>query len=499
MLVSLLPSFGQFAVHRPLKTCPPPERARRRRRAWVTPLTSGLSVLVFSCAPVPYAEEQLDSDVTIDTEDLRQRLEGFGASVAWYQSALPEHPRKQELYEHLFADLGLDILRFRNVYGREGSEIEAEAEIVEQATKSLGHPPRVLLTSWSPPVELKANEEARREAKATNDGIHLEDCQGEATCTLKRLDGDFVYDQFAQYWLDSVRYYEGEGIPVTYVSMQNEPDYTPNGWEGCRFAPTEDGDQAGYAEALAVVHRKLAELDEPPKLLGPETLGVHGGRVERYLGELDRDHLYGVAHHLYEQGGDGVWDWSDPGPDSYTGSLARISESAGELPVFQTEFGTDDDEFVRGGFETAWLIHNALAGGNASAFLYWELFWPGKGLIALGQGEEYTLRDQYYSLRHFARFTDPGDRRVGVGSRLSQVLVSAYLSRSGDRLTVVALNVSGAPAEVTVNLGSWASRQAEAYRTVYDPGASQTWIELDEDLGSRWSLPPRSVMTLVLR
>jgi len=427
------------------------------------------------------------ADLAVDLEDTHQTVEGFGASLAWYQGALLAHPLADELTEHAFAGLGLDILRFRNRYARseEPADVAEEAAITERATESLGHPPRILLSSWSPPAALKAGGR--------------EGCNGNvAACTLID-DGDgFAYGRFAAYWVESLAFYREAGIDPEWISIQNEPDFTPNGWEGCRFEPAETAQLPGYAEALAAVAGALAEAGDAVGLLGPEPQGVHYDKIPNYLAPLDADLLDGVAYHLYEQGGDGVWDWRSPGPDSYVSAMRGAAAAARGLPIFQTEFQTDEDEFVDGGFETAWLIQNALVDGGVSAFLYWDLVWPNSGLIALEGEGDYVLRDQYYALRHFALHTDPGDVRVGTRTSVPGLRASAFLAPDGERLTLVLLNVGDEALSITLDLGALTGRGGDVFQTEFDPGQSRLWSELGE-LGEALDLPTRSVTTVVVR
>ena len=437
------------------------------------------------------ATEPRPQGVFVDASVTYQTLEGFGASVAWYQGALVNHPLKDEIYEHIFAELGLDILRFRNRYQRtdaDDRDLSPEVEIIQRATDSLGRAPKVLLTSWSPPGAVKASGAEHCDSNDPTD-----------TCTLRRVDGEFAYGEFAAYWYDSLHHYAEQGIVPDYVSIQNEPDFHPPGWEGCQFQPAETDNLPGYDRALAEVHARVSELSSPPALLGPETLGIHYNKVAEYLGPLDTTLLGGIAHHLYETGGDGVPDWRQPGPDSYLAQMRSTGNLVSDLSLFQTEFSTAEDSFIEGGLETAWLIHSSMAEEGTAAFLYWDLVWGYGGLVSL-QGEEYTIRDQYYSVRHFARFTDPGWLRVDASSSLRDLKVSAYVSPERDQLTVVLVNTASAEVSLPLDLGGADLTSAELYRTIFDPGASQTWEQLDglpED-GSL-AMPSRSVITLVAR
>lgn len=365
-------------------------------------------------------ERGTEATVVLAPAERHQTLEGFGASIARYIDQAVDG-RTPGLYKTLFPDLGLDILRFRNRFHRTEAgdrDLREEVEILRRAKLALGHAPKILLSSWSPPAELKAS--------------HAERCKSNADCTLARVGGQFVYDAFAQYWRDSLAHYASLGIVPDYVSIQNEPDFVPD-WEGCKFLPTETAEYPGYDRALAAVHDKVATLPSPPKLVGPEVIGAHHGKVGDYVRPLNLDLLYAVAHHLYEKGDDGVWDWRSPGPDSYVDPMKEAAAAAGPKPVFETEFQTDDDDGIEGGFETASLIHHTLVDEGAAVFLYWNLVWgPGGGLVSL-DGAPMKPRDQYYSLRHYARFTDPGDVRIGATSDSADIRISAFESPEGNR------------------------------------------------------------------
>jgi len=430
------------------------------------------------------AVDPVSSEVTVDTSVTYQTLEGFGAAIAWYQQSLANHPQEAELYPILFEELGLDILRLRNRFQRtEEGEVEsgitAEIEIVEAATESLGHRPRVLISSWSPPGPLKASGVER----CTDDA---------ATCTLASDTDGFVYDEFGQYWLDSLQFYADAGITVDYASIQNEPDYVPPDWEGCFFSPTETGGYPGYDRALEVVAERITELDTPPVLIGPETARIHEQKVQAYYQYLDPALLFGVAHHLY--GG----DWQNP--DSYLGPMLELRAAVGEMPIFQTEYATGDgtaDPLLYGGFEIAWLMMNSLLDESAASFIYWELIWPGRGLVAISQ-DGYTVRDQYYATRHFSRYTEPGDVRVEADSSTVALRSVAFLSPGEDRLTLVLLNVGAAPQNVALDVGAFAGAPSAVFRTVFNPGESTRWESLADSYDpGEVQVPVHGMVTLV--
>src|SRR5688572_14292490 len=326
-------------------------------------------------APEP---ETLDASLSLDVSQRFQELEGFGAAVAWYGEWLTAHPRKHELYELMFRELGLDILRLRNVYRDTAEDFDpVAAELLTEATSSLGRAPRVLLTSWTPPARLKASGKT--------------DCAGEPSCTLKKDNGSFVYAEFAEYWRQSLQAYAGIGVNPSWISIQNEPDFIPPSWEGCRFDPTE-GEYPSYGTALAAVRASLDRDQIQVALLGPEVINLGNQKVQSYTASVDLDLLDVIASHLY----DGQ-SWRIP--DSYIPKMRGVATSMVNKPIFQTEFSVPGGG---GAFETAWLIRNSLVELGASAYLHWDLIWTGEdGLISLEHPQRQAAWEtpQGYSIR----------------------------------------------------------------------------------------------------
>ena len=431
--------------------------------------------------------EGADVLVTVDPTTTFQTLEGFGAAVGWFHQSILQHPKREEIFDLIFKDLGLDILRFRNRYDHIDEEVDLdnEADILAAAVERADTPLSIMLSSWSPPANLKQSG--------------AEDCSGNTDCTLIRTGDSYDYEGFADWWYESIAAYTAVGVTPDYISIQNEPDFIPSGWEGCRFDPSETGAYPGYDAALAAVAAAVADMDAPPKILGPEVLGIHWYKPHEYLAEIDFDLIYGVAHHLYEMGFDDIWDWRDPGPDSFIDEMTAVNALAEDKPIFQTEFQTDEDNDIEGGFETAWLIHNSLAQEQVAAFLYWDLARPNMGLVSLlNNNTDYRVRDQYYAMMHYARFTDAGDLRVDAVSDEETIRVTAFSKTDGNRITIVLLNVGDTAKTVGVYAKGIAPATTEYYRTAYDPGNTVAWEPLTEVSDRIVSMPGRSQVTVVI-
>jgi glucuronoarabinoxylan endo-1,4-beta-xylanase len=441
-------------------------------------------------------ERTRDLYVSIDTEVRHQTLLGFGGSLNLNEETLVAHPLRQALYDALFLDSGLDMVRLRNRFDDNAGALGAVAEVLEAITDRLGGRPTVLLTEASPPAALKAN--AQRSCGGDPD-----------TCTLARTnEGDFVYSEFAEHWLASLDAYASVGVVPDYLSIQNNADWSPpeaEAKEACRFLPEEgtasvtfdDGSSAsaafpGYKEALDAVRTALGDTHAGLRFMVPEVGSVE--QVSSYVTRLDQAAYDAIAFHLY------TTDPTDVDLKSFH-DLAALAASTGR-PLLQTEMRAD-------GIGTAVLVHYALAEANVSAYLQNDLVVPppeadleSVALVNLSDTVVQTM-DQYHALRHFAHDTDPGwirvDATIEAAPDAGTVLVSAWLSPTDDELSVILVNPGDLERTVSLALGAAevkSLKQSNVTRTVFDG------VERSAQLGSLGddssvTLPAKSIVTVV--
>jgi len=217
----------------------------------------------------------------INADVTHQTIEGFGGAIAFFNNWLAAHPYEQEIYTNIFSGLNLGILRLGNWFRYQGvADFDpATREIVSNANRILGRPLTIQMSSWAPPAFLKSN------GTTGNGG------------TLIKTNGVFAYTNFANYWYDALMWYKTNGIVPSYISIQNEPDFAA-GWDSCVFHPTEDTVEgthyASYAKALEATYQRLTNLPAPPKILGPEVVGLLYNRVQNYAATMNPSQLYGI-------------------------------------------------------------------------------------------------------------------------------------------------------------------------------------------------------------
>lgn len=443
----------------------------------------GSECLAGICSPL----QEATALITIDVDERHQTLLGFGAGIAFIESELVHHPEREALFDVMFVDSGFDALRLRNVFTTPGASLNDTVTLISAATERLGRSPTIVLTSSSPPAELKANASPL--------------CAGNwDTCTLTRNAEDaFDYAGFAAFWRDSLDSYIAADLTPDFLSIQNDANWVPpasNPIETCRFLPEEGAatvnvdamdleiEYPGYVEALRAVRDAMSDLDDLPSFVGPEATGVEAS-VD-FVRAMDEMELDAIAHHMY-----GI-DALAPDREALT-ALGGLGVELNR-PLLQTEM-------TGAGLEAALFAQHALVDIGASLYLQTDLV-ASAGRMTLDQSalvslteNGFTVGDSYYALQHFARATDPGWTRVAADSTRSSLLVSAWLSPQEESVTLVLINASTAPEHVGVDLDEATS--VHLTRTVF------SGVERHADLGElqldqSFELPARAMATVTI-
>ncbi len=440
-------------------------------------------LLILASIGTSFSQATTSETVEIQIADVHQTIVGFGASLAYYENWLPIHPNKAAIYDIIFADLSLDILRYRNAYAYDPGMIDRAREFYQAAENSLGYPIKTLSSSWSPDGSLKSNNSHKGAG-------------GTLKYTIVDGQAQFDYAGFAAWWDESLDEYEANGIKLDYISIQNEPGW-PADYESCLFDPEEKttGDEpiAGYNKALDSVYAKVSVRTHKPKILGPEVLGIGYDKVEQYVNKLDETKLDGICHHLYH----GV---DDTNPFAST-TFTKVGNFHPELPHFQTEYYRGD-WFGLGG-----LLYKSLHDENLVAYLYWGLIWGGEsnGLVNLENPwtpgswtdptKGYIINKKYYSFKQFSGFIHPGWERIESTISGDDGKGVAFVSPDRDSASFVIVNRSTTDnLEMHLSFPGYSIDKSEIYITSDDLNC-----ELSGSLiNSAFPVPPHSIVTVAM-
>jgi glucuronoarabinoxylan endo-1,4-beta-xylanase len=460
-----------------------------------------------------------------------QTISGFGAAEAFDLTYLDTHPYASEMYKALFdptAGLGLTYLRVQNLYRGTAADPDTP-QIVAAANAAHGTPLSVLMSSWSPPANLKSNGSVNGCTVVTNGA-----CTG-GIGTLVQVSGAYDYADFATYWSNSLTAYAAAGVVPSYISIQNEPDFTPT-YAGMRLNPTEatynGTNYAGYGLAFDAVYKKIQGLATVPKMVGPETASV-GQTFIDIAAQIPTSEIAVYAHHLYNVSSGsatvtGTTTTITPGgsPDSGIPALSKLASTYPTALKFTTEY------YDTPGFYNAWTIHNALAIGNDNGYIFWQAVWPSVLTTAKDQAADqagllyadnpgsqatwvfshgWTYNDAYYALKQYSYFVKPGYIRYTATVDNPDERASVYQSPDGKTTVIVLLNTSTSVTDgVSLDLSSVPYTTSAVYRSNFSVaiGTGERFTSIGSyqpptsngngNNSGGIALPPQGVVTIVL-
>ncbi|MBN1761179.1 MAG: hypothetical protein JW863_22815 [Chitinispirillaceae bacterium] len=380
---------------------------------------------LFSFFVLSFVPETGAATAFIDYTTKFQTIEGFGGGLSFHKYPY-YHPKKDEIYDSLFNKMKINVIRVGNWYhpvlDTPCIEVPMMKEIQERWPEV-----KTMLTSWTPPPYLKSNDSIIGWTPERDTG------------TLKKnTDGTYMYDQYGDYWLQSVNYFLGNGMKIDWISIQNEPDW-PAQHEGCVLEGRETPTIASYGKAHTAVYNKLKNgLVKMIPMIGPDVAGIYGDRVTRFITspETNTDEMAAYCHHLYDH----------PGMEWFVNAQATITGK----PIYQTEFlineGQQHGDKILSWIDNALFMHQSLAVENASMYCVFALAYnPGSMHTFFSQdtlwGDWYETRNAYYVFKQFSANIRRGWKRIDAGSDDPSFLMSAYCNDNNDSAAVVFINL----------------------------------------------------------
>jgi glucosylceramidase len=516
----------------------PPDR-EPGARVWLT--TVDRSALLAEGAPVRFGTARSPHPtIVVDPEVSYQSVDGFGASITDSAAAvlyrLPPSAREEAMRGLFDPATGIGVSFLRQPVGssdftaasahytyddvpagqtdfplRRFSIAHDEAQILPLLRRARQLNPRltVMATPWSPPAWMK-----------TTDSL--------VGGRLK--DDPRIYDAYARYLVAFVRAYAAAGVPIDYLSVQNEPqNRTPSGYPGTDLPVRQ---QVRVIEALGPMLRAASprtrilaydhnwathpddiantppgespETDYPYQVLaGPAARWVAGTAMHCYSGDPSAQ---SALHEAFPH--KGIWFTECSGSHGPTDPPAQVFR----------------DTLV-------WHARNIVIGTTrnwARSVVTWNLALDPAGGPHLGgcdtctglltvDGGGYTTNAEYYTIGHLARFVRPGAVRIastsfGTTGWNGQIMDVAFRNPDGSTALVVhnenddprtfAVSVEGRQFEYTLPGGALATftwprgavprdrfapvplRGAGASA---DPAGDRPDLAVDGDASTRWT------------
>jgi glucosylceramidase len=254
------------------------------------------------------------------------------------------------------------------------------------------------------------------------------------------------YPAFADYLARTVEAFGREGVSVSMLTIQNEPDFEPGDYPGMRVDPPERAIIIGRHVGPTFKARglKIQILDYDHNWDNPEMpLAVLADPVAQSF-------ISGVAWHCYE----GDVPAQTPVHDAYPNKDAWETEcSGGEwAPKFGGTLGWMTDKLIIGA-----------ANNWARGSLLWNLALDPahgphhggcgdcRGVITIDPASGAITRNvEYYVFGHASRFVLPGAYRIGV-KHGDGIEAAAFLNPDGSKVAILHRKSGEAPVTVAID------------------------------------------------
>ena len=159
------------------------------------------------------ASSAFAATITVDPSSTAQKIVGFGAGAAYYQSWITamSTSMQKDFYDTAFTGLNLSLLRIGNWKQEDSTSIAADVAIVKAGKQRLGNHLKIDMSSWSAPGRLKPSGSVNGNQGQTKSDKSLKKSSNDPY-------GKYVYSEFAHWWKTSLQAYEQMGIIPDYVS-----------------------------------------------------------------------------------------------------------------------------------------------------------------------------------------------------------------------------------------------------------------------------------------
>ncbi|MGX6608373.1 discoidin domain-containing protein [Micromonosporaceae bacterium Da 78-11] len=524
----------------PISAAPADARPARQpqARVWVT--TPDRAELLHERAPVTFGTTASDAPtIVVDPATTYQSVDGFGASITDSSASvlyrLDPAAREQAMRSLFDPRAGIGVSFLRQPVGssdftaaaahytyddvpagrtdfalRHFSIAHDQAQVLPLLRRARQLDPQlsVLATPWSPPAWMKT---------------------GDSLIGGRLKDDPEIYDAYARYLVKFVQAYTRAGVPIDYLTVQNEPqNRKPGGYPGTDLPVRQ---QVAVIQALGPLLRQASPRTRI--LAYDHNWATHPGDVgSTPPGESpETDYPYevldspaakwiaGTAYHCYA---------GDPSAqsalhDAYPGKGIWFTECSG------SHGATDTDEQIFRGTLT-WHARNVIIGTTrnwAKSAVNWNIALDATGGPHLGgcdtctglltlQADGTVRTDaEYYTIGHAAKFVRPGAVRIastsfGTTGWNGQVMDVAFRNPDGSTALIVhnenddprtfAVTVADRTFEYKLPGGAlatftWTSSGPGRFAQVATPGITATadpvgetpQAAVDGDASTRWS------------
>ena len=443
--------------------------------------------------------------IDISNAQKRQRIDGFGGSVAFWATKADDEALKATLGE-----LQANILRVQGEVTKSGL-MDHNVSLLKRAM-AINPSLQVLLTFWQPRSATHLEPEYWLRAEQING-------------TEQYILRDDRMEEWADELLSRVQFYHSLGINVAAIGVQNESNWSHEGTQTCRWEPERLKTFIEQFIQPRLDEKQLSDI----MIAAPDLayIGPDASEFMRFLPALTSRDVDIAAYHMY----DSYQNDQDGNFEILVGNTQKLGELVQEyIPekkLWMTEttgaqwngndwhtYGwTADLTEHQKAIQAARYMHTTFVDAQASAFLWWGLIYsvaPGEekdekvrqkhrdeGLALVcapadqvGEYQSFAERTKkFYVFSQYSKFIRPGYQRVETNSA-SDLHTSAFVNKDDTRLVAIVINDS----ENTMN-PSFQIDSGYALVSTHQTDRSRNCKSIHADV----LLPPQSIRTVVFQ
>ncbi|WP_020386757.1 discoidin domain-containing protein [Kribbella catacumbae] len=486
-----------------------PTTKTTKARVWVT--TPDRAELLHERAPVAFGKgPSAQTTITVDPGTKYQSMDGFGASITDSSAAvlyrLTPAVRDQTMRSLFDRDQGIGVSFLRQVVGSSDftaapqhytyddvpagqtdfplrhftiSHDQAQILPLLRRAKQLNPSLKVMATPWSPPAWMKT---------------------GDSLVGGRLKDDPAIYNAYARYLVKFVKAYEAAGVPVDFLSVQNEPQHRkPSGYPGTDMPVRQ---QAAVIEQLGPLLRAYSPRT---KILGYDhNWSTHPGDVNntppgedpetdypyQLLDSPASKWLAGTAYHCYSGN-----------PSAQTALQQTFPDKGIWFTECSGSHGPNDTpaQIFRG--TLTWHARTLMLGTTrnwSKSVVNWNIALDDKGgpynggcttctgLVTVQPDGSVSTDAEYYTIGHLSKFVRTGAVRIastsyGTTGWNGQLMSSAFRNPDGSTALLVH-NENDEPRTFAVAVGD------QSFEYTLPGGAIGTFV---------WERSPKPLLTPV--
>ncbi len=380
----------------------------------------------------------------VDTSGKAQTIEGFGVSGAWWSQAIGgwTDAKRKQIIDLLFdqdVGIGLSIYRY-NIGAGSGEEIsdswrrtesfEVEKDVYDWNRDE--YATRVLREIHQKGVKNFVAFANSPTARMTKSGLVTGEQNGKSN--LK----EDMYEDFATYLVDVINHLiEDEGIPITYVSPINEPQWDwrrEKGQEGCHYTPEE------CVKLLKILQNKI----ELQSVKDVKISAIEAGEwktAKTYIDAIftDKELMTALTNfdvHSY---------WSDAEDKMNIANYMEKNYPSIELNMSEwTEMKQKRDYGMDSALVLANTIHDDLTVANVSSWQYWiavSKYDFRDGLIYTNDGtEDIEETKRLWVMGNYSKFIRPGAKQINLAEAQDSLKASLFYDENTNQYICVVIN-----------------------------------------------------------